>query len=70
MCQVPAPSAAAWLVDLVAARGPRFVVLRGGEPEARRALVEHLVATGRASDLEEAQALVEMATAEPVGVIW
>jgi hypothetical protein len=47
--QAPAPSAFAWLIDLTAVGGPRFVVVRRDENEAREALVAHLVKIGSAA---------------------
>jgi hypothetical protein len=70
MRQVPAPSATAWLLDLTAARGPRVVVLRGDEAEAREALARHLQDIGSAFSDEEAAELIAEATSEPVGVVW
>jgi hypothetical protein len=67
--QVLAP-AGAWLLDLTAVRGPRFVVLRDDETEARTALVAELVEIGTVSTPDEAQTLIDEATAEPVGVVW
>ena len=70
MSQVPAPSAAAWLLDLAHSRGPRFVVLRGDEADARSALIEHLIEIGNLGTAAEAQELVQEAIGEPIGVIW
>lgn len=71
MCrQVPAPSAAAWLIDLASTRGPRFVVLSASADVAREALGEYLVSIGRVSDIEEARELLADSLAEPVGVVW
>jgi hypothetical protein len=69
MRQAPVPAPAAWLFDLTAARGPRFVVLRGDEAEAHEALARHLKDIGTVSS-EEAAELIAEATSEPVGVVW
>jgi len=60
----------AYLVDLSAARGPRFVVLRTDDAQARDALVAHLVDVGAVSDEHDARELVADAPVEPVGVVW
>lgn len=68
--QVPAPSTAAWLLDLAAVRGPRFVVLRGDEGQARVALAEALVDNGKVWTIQEAEELIADAVSEPIGVVW
>jgi len=70
MRQVPAPSVAAWLLDLTAARGPRVVVLRRDEAQAHAAFVEQLIAIGVLASADEARELVAEAISEPVEVIW
>lgn len=70
MCQAPASSTTAWLLDLTAVRGPRFVVLHADEAAACRALAAHLVDSGVLAGEAEAELLVAEAIAEPVEVIW
>lgn len=70
MSQVPAPTAAGWLLDLAAIRGPRFVVLRGDELEARSALAAYLIDIGKVWSLEDAEELLAEAVTEPIGVVW
>ena len=70
MSQVPAQPATAWLLDLTAVRGPRVVVLRCDEAQARAALVEQLIAISTVSTAHEAAELVAESSSEPVGVIW
>jgi len=70
MSQVPAQPTTAWLLDLTAARGPRVVVLRRDEAQARAALVEQLIAMGTVSAAREAEDLLTDVVGEPVGVIW
>lgn len=69
MRQAPASSAAAWLLDLAAVRGPRFVVLHGDEAAACQALVAHLIDSGVLAGEAEAELLVAEAITEPVDVI-
>lgn len=68
--QVPSPSASAWLIDLTAAGGPRFVVVRREEDEARDALVAHLVEIGSIPNTIAAERLVGRAPIESVAVTW
>ena len=68
--QVPAPSASPWLIDLTAAGGPRFAVLRLAEEEARDALVAHLVEIGSIPNTIAAERLVGSAPIESVAVTW
>jgi len=68
--QVPAPSAAAWLIDLSSFDGPSYTVLRLDEGAARRALREHLLDIGAVLSDEEAGALVDHAASTPSAVIW
>lgn len=68
--QVPGPAALAWLVDLTHIDGPRFIVLRLVEPDARAALAAHLVDIGSISNTIDAERVVAAAPAHPVGVIW
>ncbi len=70
MRQVPSPSAHAVLLDLAAAGGPRYVVLRVDEQAAREALVAHLVDIGAVSTRSEAEAFVTGAGLETVAVVW
>lgn len=70
MRQVPPPSASAWLFTLAADRAPKFAVLRGGEDEAREALVDHLLEIGSVVDRAEATELLAGAEAESIGVVW
>ncbi len=67
--QVPSPSAVAWLLDLSPTGGPRYVVLRPDEQEARDALSVHLIDIG-AMTIEEADTVTETAEAESVAVVW
>jgi hypothetical protein len=68
--QVPSPAGIAWALDLRDVRGALFVILRHSETDARRALVAHLVDIGTVASVGEARALVAIAAAERVGVIW
>jgi hypothetical protein len=68
--QVLAPSASAWLIDLTAGGGPRSVVVRHEEDEAREALVAHLVEIGSIDNTIAAERLVGSAPAETVAVTW
>jgi len=70
MRQVPALAATAYLFDLAAARGPRFVVLRLDAQDAKVALVEHLVDVGAVVYAQDAWKLLADASVEPVGVVW
>jgi len=70
MRQAPPSSAPAWLFDLAAARGPQFVVLRGGEDQAREALTDHLLDIGSVADRDEAAELLADADVESIGVVW
>jgi hypothetical protein len=69
-CQVPAPSADAWSLDLASRGGPRFVVLRLDEHAARRRLAEHLAWLGKAEDDAKGLQLIAGIGAERVAVIW
>jgi hypothetical protein len=68
--QVPSASALAWMIDLAHVDGPRFVVCRVGDDDARQALVRHLVDIGSISHTIEAERIVAVAPAESVGVVW
>jgi hypothetical protein len=70
ICQVPVPSADAWSLDLASHGGPRFVVLRLDEHDARRRLAEHLTWLGKAEDDSEGLQLIAGIEAERVAVIW
>ena len=70
MSQVPSPSAAAWLIDLSRSGGPRYVVFRRDEGDARRALAAHLVDIGSVRSPIDAATLVERATCHSIGVVW
>jgi hypothetical protein len=67
--ELPSSAASAWAIDLRDARGPMFVVLRASETAARAALVEYLAAM-QVADVVEARALVDIAQAKGVAVIW
>ena len=62
MCQVPAPSAVAWLVDLGEIRGARLAVLRAYEQDVRDAVAAHLV------EIQAATAGDSAADCEPLGI--
>lgn len=68
--QVPAPSAAAWLVTLPDTDAPRFVVLRQADDEAVEALAAFLLDLGAAASSGEAHELLAGAGVEHVGVVW
>lgn len=68
--QVPSPSASAWLIDLRAAEGPAFVVLRVREDEAADRLVEHLIDIGAVIGEAEAAALISGVEPISVAVVW
>jgi hypothetical protein len=68
--QVSPPSADAWALDLAARGGPRFVVLRLDDYDARQRLAEHLVWLGKAQDDAEGLWLIADIKAERVAVIW
>ena len=65
----PSPSAVAWLCDLSGVRGPRLVVLRDQEAQARAAVGEHLIDLPGV-DADECEELLAEAILEPVEVIW
>jgi hypothetical protein len=69
-CQVPVPSADAWSLDLASLGGPRLVVLRLDEHDARSRLVEHLIWLGKAEDDAEGQRLIAGVRTDRVAVIW
>ena len=69
-CQVPSPSAGGWLLDLSATDGPRYVVLRLDEQQARDALGVHLIDIGAVETGEIADTMIDTASAETVAVIW
>jgi len=70
MSQLPPPPAAGWLLDLGDVRGPRCVVLRRDEAQARAALVEQLLVSGVVDGVEDGAELIAEAIIEPVEVIW
>jgi hypothetical protein len=69
-CQVPAPSADAWSLDLASHGGPRFVVLRCDDGDARQRLAEHLVWLGKSRDDAEGLRLIADIETKRVAVIW
>lgn len=58
------------MIDLAHVDGPRFVVCRVGEVDARQALVRHLVDIGSIPNTIAAERIVASAPAESVGVVW
>jgi hypothetical protein len=68
--QVPTPSADAWSLGLASHDGPRFVVLRLDEGDARQRLAEHLVWLGKSRDDAEGLRLLADIDTERVAVIW
>jgi hypothetical protein len=70
ICQVPAPSADAWSLDLAPHGGPGFVVLRLDEHDARQRLAEHLTWLGKVEDNAEGLQLIADIATERVAVIW
>lgn len=68
--QLPAISASVWVINLAAIAGPRFVVLRREEAEARVALVAHLVEIGAIANTIAAERIVAEAEIESMAVIW
>jgi len=69
-CQVPVRSADAWSLDLTSLGGPRFVVLRLDEGDARQRLVEHLTWLGEAEDDADDLRQIAGVGSERVAVIW
>lgn len=61
--QVPAPAAAAWLLDLTASDGPLLVILRRTRCEAAATAVGHLLDAGIAGAPSQAREMV--ADSEP-----
>jgi hypothetical protein len=68
--KVPPPSADAWSFDLVSRGGPRFVLLRLDEHQARQRLAEHLAWLGKAQNDAEGLRLIADIESERVAVIW
>lgn len=70
ICQVSVPSADAWSLDLASCGGPRFVVLRLDEHQARQRLAEHLTWLGKVGEDAEGLRLLADIETERVAVIW
>jgi hypothetical protein len=69
--QVPAPAAAAWLLNLTASSGgPMLVVLRRDRCEAVAAAVGHLLDAGIAADAAQAREMVADVEPQLVAVTW
>ncbi len=68
--QVPAPAAAAWLLDLTASGGPTLVVLRRDRCEAVATTVGHLLDAGIAADAPQAREMVADTEPQLVAVTW
>lgn len=68
--QVPAPAAAAWLLDLTASDGPMLVVLRRDRVEAAATAVGHLLDVGLANDAAQARGMVAATDVQLVAVTW
>lgn len=68
--QLPSSSATGWSIDLEAVGGPRFVVLRLNESDARDALARYLVDIGAIANTIEAERVVGGAQIESVAVVW
>jgi hypothetical protein len=68
--QVPAPAAAAWLLDLTASDGPTLVVLRRTRCEAAATAVGHLLDAGIAADAAQAREMVAETAPQLVAVTW
>lgn len=68
--QVPAPAAAAWLLDLTASDGPMLVVLRRDGAEAAATAVGHLLDAGIAADAAQAREMVADVEPQLVAVTW
>jgi len=69
-CQVPAPQAIAWTLDLSGWASQPFTVFRRTEAEAREALVEYLVETEYGLDRATASRFVARVKAYPAKVVW
>lgn len=69
-CQVPAPQAIAWTLDLSGWASQPFTVFRRTETEAREALIEYLVETEYGLDRKTASLFVSRVNAYPAKVVW
>lgn len=66
-CQVPAPGPPAWAIDLTPAKGRLFVIVQTSADAAQLALINHLVESGDAPTVLDAQMQVAEATCEYIG---